>query len=241
MTVYRFRVSFEDHNDIYRDIEILSNQSFEDLHEAIQQAIGFDASKNAVFFQSNDYWRREKEIPLQISIENADKKGKAKTKKTYLCDFIDDPHQKLIYYFDFDKVENALWTFTVELIKLTPEDNSTYYPKTVKSQGVAIRQYKVEKFVPSNNDEDEDEKPKVKMKKVLAEKIFDEEEFGGAVLAKDDDDLADGFGEEGEEVEEVEDDAMLVDGEKTEGEDEEDMLEDSPEDEFEQLDENLEE
>ena len=50
--------------------------------------------------------------------------------------------------------------------------------------------------------------------------------------------------EEGEEdvVEiEVEDDALLDDGEKTEGEDEEDMLEDSPEDEFEQLDENREE
>lgn len=241
MTVYRFRVSFEDHNDIYRDIEILSNQSFEDLHEAIQQAIGFDASKNATFYQSNDYWRREKEIPLQLTVESADKKGKAKTKKTYLCDFIDDPHQKLIYYFDFDKVENAVWTFTVELIKLSKEDTSSFYPRTVKTQGVAIRQYKVQKFVPSAVDDEDEEKPKSKSKKPVAEKIFDEDDFAGAVLAKDDDDLADGFGEEGEEIEEVEEDALLDEGEKTEGEDEDDFLEDSPEDEFEQLDENLEE
>ncbi len=238
MTVYRFRVSFEDHNDIYRDIEILSNQSFEDLHEAIQQAIGFDASKAATFYQSNDYWRREKEIPLQIVVENADKKGKSKTKKTYLCDYIDDPHQKLIYYFDFDTVETALWTFTVELIKLAPEDNSVFYPRTVKTQGVAIRQYKVQKFVPSVDEEEED-KPKVKSKRTVVEKIFDEDEFAGAGVLKDDDDLADGFGEEGEE--DVETDALLDEGEKTEGEDEDDMLEDSPEDAFEQLDENLEE
>ena len=201
MTVYRFRVSFEDHHDIYRDIEILSNQSFENLHEAIQQAVGFDASKNATFFQSNDYWRREKEIPLQTTVENGDKKGKPKTKKTYLCDYIDDPHQKLIYYFDFDKVENAIWTFTVELIKLSPEDNSAFYPRTVKTQGVAIRQYKVEKFAPSSHDEDEEARPKTKIKKAVVEKIFDEDEFAGAVLVKDDDDLADGFGEEGEEDE----------------------------------------
>jgi hypothetical protein len=239
MTVYRFRVSFEDHNDIYRDIEILSNQSFEDLHMTIQQAIGFDGSKRATFFQSNDYWRREKEIPLQITMEAADKKGKSKSKKTYLCDYIDDPHQKLIYYFDFEKPETALWTFTVELIKLSKEDNSVFYPRIVKTQGVAIRQYKIEKFTPSINDEEAEEKPKAKSKRVVTEKIFDEDEFAGASVLKDDDDLADGFGEEGEE--DVEDDALLDDGEKTEGEDEDDMLEDSPEDTFEQLDENMEE
>lgn len=241
MTVYRFRVSFEDHSDIYRDIEILSNQSFEELHEAIQQAIGFDASKNATFFQSNDYWRREKEVPLQITSESADKKGKSKTKKTYLCDYIDDPHQKLIYYFDYDKVENAVWTFTVELIKLSPEDHASFYPRTVKTQGVAIRQYKVQKFTPSADD-DEEERPKTKSKRPAVEKIFDDDAFSDASLVKDDDDLADGFGEEGEEIAiEEEDDAVLDDGEKTEGEDEDDMLEDSPEDEFEQLDENMEE
>jgi hypothetical protein len=169
-----------------------------------------------------------------------EEKRKFLYKLTYLCDYIDDPHQKLIYYFDFDKVEQAVWTFTVELIKLSKEDTSTFYPRAVKSQGVAIRQYKVQKFAPSIADEEEDEKPKTKSKKSIVEKIFDEEEFAGAAVLKDDDDLADGFGEEGEEIEE-EEDTLLDDGEKTEGEDEDDMLEDSPEDEFQQLDENMEE
>ena len=104
---------------------------------------------------------------------------------------------------------------------------------------MAIRQYKVQKFAPSNSEEDEDEKPKSKSKKIQVEKIFDEDEFTGAAVLKDDDDLADGFGEEGED--ELEDETSFDDSEKTDGEDEDDMLEDSPEDEFEQLDENMEE
>ena len=234
MAVYRFRVSFEDHNDIYRDIDILSSQTFEDLHLCIQQAIGFDASKNAVFYTSNDYWRREKEIPLKIVSENAE--GKSKSKKTYLCDYIDDPHQKLVYFFDFDMVENAVWTFTVELIKLSKEDPSAIYPSIAKSLGTAIRQYKVKKNIDSSIDE-ENEKPKVKSKKSVVEKIFDEEELGTAAELEDDVDLSDGFGEEGEEDSEVsmeEDDSM-------EDSDDDEMMGEEPQDDYEPLDENFEE
>jgi hypothetical protein len=34
--VYRFRVTFEDYDEITRDIEIKSTQFFSDLHTAIQ-------------------------------------------------------------------------------------------------------------------------------------------------------------------------------------------------------------
>ncbi len=33
MAVYKFRVSFEDYDDIHRDIEIKSNQTFADFHK----------------------------------------------------------------------------------------------------------------------------------------------------------------------------------------------------------------
>ena len=54
MAIYRFRISFEEFDDIHRDIEIKSIQSFEQLHLAIQESIGFDASKPASFYMSND-------------------------------------------------------------------------------------------------------------------------------------------------------------------------------------------
>ena len=41
MAVYRFRVSFEDNEEIYREIEIKSFQNFEDFHNVITQSIGF--------------------------------------------------------------------------------------------------------------------------------------------------------------------------------------------------------
>ena len=65
MAIYRFRVTYEDHEDVYRDIEIKSIQTFEDLHHAIQEAIGFDKSKPASFYMSDDYWRKDQEITLR--------------------------------------------------------------------------------------------------------------------------------------------------------------------------------
>lgn len=49
MAIYRFRVGFEDYDDIYRDIEIKSSQTFKDFHTAIQVAIGFDGKHAASF------------------------------------------------------------------------------------------------------------------------------------------------------------------------------------------------
>ena len=52
--VYRFKVMFEDHEDVVRDIEITNLQTFEDFHNIIQSSIGFDASKPASFFICTD-------------------------------------------------------------------------------------------------------------------------------------------------------------------------------------------
>ena len=62
MATYRFRVTFEDFDDITRDIEIRSTQTFEEFHYAIQNAIGFDASKPTSFFLSDDNCKKGKEM-----------------------------------------------------------------------------------------------------------------------------------------------------------------------------------
>ena len=66
MATYRFRATFEDFDDITRDIEIRSTQSFEDLHQAIHSAIGFDASKPASFYLSDDNWKKGKEFTTRV-------------------------------------------------------------------------------------------------------------------------------------------------------------------------------
>jgi hypothetical protein len=138
-TVYRFRVSFEDHDDVYRDIEIRSNQTFEDLHFIIQSAINFDAIKPASFIMSNDYWIKGQEISLH---PKQDREGKTlpAMSEAKLSEYIVDPHQKIIYVYDYD----ANWNLQIELIKLLPAaDEKRNYPVCVKSNGEAPRQYTI--------------------------------------------------------------------------------------------------
>ena len=48
MAVYRFKVAFEDHEEIYREIEIKSTQNFEDFHSIILKSVDFDDSVDEI-------------------------------------------------------------------------------------------------------------------------------------------------------------------------------------------------
>lgn len=164
MAVYRFRVTFEDYDEVTRDIEIAYDQTFEDLHNAIQKSVSFDGKNMASFYMSNDTWKKGKEITLMDMSDDDDESKIPIMSKSVLCDFIEDPHQKIIYVFDF----LALWTFQVELIKIVLEEKGAKYPRCIKSEGAAPKQYKNTK-APSLDEEDEEPKSKRKNK----EKIFD--------------------------------------------------------------------
>lgn len=138
-TVYRFRVSFEDYDEIYRDIEIKSTQTFEELHYFIQSSIGFDATRPASFYMSTDLWIKGQQISLE---ETTDREGNKVTtmKNAKLSNYIADPHQKIIYISD----PEALWNFHVELFRILPSaDEKKSYPALVKSVGDAPKQYPV--------------------------------------------------------------------------------------------------
>lgn len=133
MAIYRFRVSFEDYDDIERDIDIKSNQTFEDLHRAIHKSTGYNADLSSSFYVSNDQWIKGKEIallPNQRKINN----GVATMDKSKLSSFIDDPHQKFYYTYNFDRP----FDFHVELIKIMlEEENGKTYPCVARSLGEA--------------------------------------------------------------------------------------------------------
>ena len=153
MAVYKFRVTFEDHEDVSRDLEIKSTQSFEELHAAILGSIGFDTKQNASFYMSDDNWKKGKEISLTEKTN-----GETKIplmKKSRLCDFIADPHQKIYYIYDFTNE----WTFHVELLKIiVGEDVGVMYPRCIKIAGEAPKQYDTApKIVPVPEDFNEEE------------------------------------------------------------------------------------
>jgi hypothetical protein len=137
MATYRFRVTFEEHDDVTRDIEIRATQTFDDLHHAIHNSIGFDASKPSSFYMSDDNWKKGKEITTK-DVSEGDEGMVSQVKTARLCNFIIDPHQKIYYVFDFDNP----WTFFIELIKINrEEDPGASYPRCVKAIGEAPKQF----------------------------------------------------------------------------------------------------
>jgi hypothetical protein len=137
MAIYRFRVTFEDYDDVVREIEIKSNQNFEDLHKAIHQSTGYNPDFSSSFYVSNDQWIKGEEITYLPNQKRIDR-GIPLMSNVKLLKYIDDPHQKFYYTFNFDRP----FDFHVELLKIILEETpGTIYPKVIKSSGDAPKQF----------------------------------------------------------------------------------------------------
>jgi hypothetical protein len=136
MAVYRFRVSFEDYDDIVREIDIKPTQTFAELHQAIHQSTGYNPDYSSSFYVSNDQWTKGEEIAYKPNQRKQDR-GVALMEKSKLTSFIDDPHQKFYYTFNFDRP----FDFHVELVKILDETAGKTYPLVVRSVGEAPKQF----------------------------------------------------------------------------------------------------
>lgn len=137
MALYRFRVTFEDYDEVSRDIDVKSNQTFEDLHKAIHQSTGYNPEFPSSFYISNDQWMKGEEITYLPNQKRIDRKIPL-MEKIKLSSFIDDPHQKFYYTFNFDRP----FDFHVELMKIIlDEAPGTTYPAVVRSVGDAPKQF----------------------------------------------------------------------------------------------------
>lgn len=215
MAVYKFKVTFEDYDDVFREIEIKSNQTFEDLHTAILSAVGFDNKHTASFYISDDFWHKGQEITLSISEkelqEEEDRRPKKKKlpklimKEAKLLNYMEDPHQKFIYIYD----PHVQWSFFIELTKILIDDAKVNYPRCVKSTGEAPKQYKTKDTIAlSNEDAALADELEPSDEEVLSESLeFDETEDANASSIKDEDEVeGEGSVEESEEGGEDEDD-----------------------------------
>lgn len=137
MALYRFKVTFEDYDDVTREIDIKSTQSFEDLHRAIHQSTGYNCEFSSSFYISNDQWIKGEEITYLPNQRRIDR-GVALMDKVKLSNRIDDPHQKFYYTFNFDRP----FDFHVELLKIILDETpGTTYPAIIKSVGEAPKQF----------------------------------------------------------------------------------------------------
>jgi hypothetical protein len=136
MTVYRFKVSFEDY-DVSREVEIRSNQTFEDLHKAIHLSLNYSPEVPSSFYISNDQWIKGTEITI-FPNDKRKEKGVSLMSDSRLNNFIEDPHQKFYYTSNFERP----FDFHVELIRiLSPTENGEVLPKILKSSGEPPKQF----------------------------------------------------------------------------------------------------
>jgi len=130
MAIYRFKVTFEDYDDVTREIDIKATHTFEDLHRAIHQATGYDAEKSSSFYISNDHWIKGDEIAY-LPTKRKEERGVMTMTNTRLSKHIDDPHQKFYYTYNFERP----FDFHVELMKILDDEAGKTYPSVFRSTG----------------------------------------------------------------------------------------------------------
>lgn len=176
INIYKFRVIIDAEEDVFRDIEISTDDHFFSLHKAILDAFDFEDGEMASFYLSDDNWEKGLEISLMdMGSDNLSMTG------SILSDFVDKPSDKLLYVYDFLR----MWCFYVELVEVTKEKPSTIYPRVALVYGDAPSQDSKEmdlfgtevdneEFDDQNDDykgsDDEDEE----------NEFFDDDEFKGS-------------------------------------------------------------
>ena len=163
VNIYKFRVIVDTEQDVFRDIEIETDATFEQLHEAVLDAFDFESGEMASFYMSNEQWEKGLEIPLMDMAGDA----ALSMKSTKLSDMLSKPSEKVLYVYDFMR----MWIFYVELMEVKKDAPSTIYPRVALVYGDAPSQdskemeamfddgkwEEEEKWDAASGDEDEDE------------------------------------------------------------------------------------
>ncbi len=174
MYYYKFRVYYDEVEDFVRDIEILSNDNFESFHNILLSSIGLDGHELASFYICDSKWNKQKELSLMDMHDDAEKEDPqyeeddefslrsklpiSVMKDSLLKDYITDPHQHLMYEYDFLNPK----VFYIELLKVLKAEDGVTYPRCtnkVKELPKAIKQSELptpEDPLPMDLDEEDD-------------------------------------------------------------------------------------
>ena len=192
MSILRLRITFDDYDDIQRDIDFKAEHTFADLFVELLKSVGFDQKHKGTFWLADHNWRKGAMIGEMTG------EADSPLRKTELVEHIDDPHQKFLFTYD----EDAKWNFNIELIRIMADgEYRAVYPKLSAQAGLPPVQYKETLIIPTRERTEPDgrgRKPRVKneegdeLSRLLASMSMD-----------DDDDDVKLPTEEGEDVEEA--------------------------------------
>ncbi|WP_129629520.1 plasmid pRiA4b ORF-3 family protein [Candidatus Oscillochloris fontis] len=125
------RVTYRYDSEYWREIEIADDQSFHDLHLAIQRAFDWDNDHLYAFYMGKRPYDSRTEIgaPMSDCDQEAD--------QVTLGDLNLRTNKKFLYLFDFG--DNHL--FDIQVKKINPKAPPGTYPRIVAEHGGALAQY----------------------------------------------------------------------------------------------------
>lgn len=175
MPVFKFRVAWEEEDNIYRDIALVSGQTFLAFQEAILKAFEFDNKHAGVFYESNDKLVKGRAIDSEVLVNKKDAPALAMV-KTPVSALVDAPNKKFIYV--YDKVKQ--WTFIIDLIGIEKEESiKITYPHCFRKEGLAPSQTGIIKGLQSDKLVELEDKYDLNSEDMDEQGFSNDDNFGG--------------------------------------------------------------
>jgi hypothetical protein len=146
-TVYRFKVALSGRKSVWRRIEVRSDQTLEDLHDAIQDAFVWDDDHLYAFFLSGKAWDASSEYVRP----HADREQGMPSARVRLDRLDLRPRQRILYIFDFGDE----WRHDVIVERTDIQSDAGKYPRIVEERGDAPPQYPNQENEDANGEGDE--------------------------------------------------------------------------------------
>jgi hypothetical protein len=143
MIIYRFRVTSEDQEDFFREIEIQPSQTFLDFHDIIMSCSDLIHCDDASFYTTDSHYKKKKEVSLkklQKQVKRYDEEMDEMITETYipslmekskLKDFVEDPHQRMVYEYS----GKSKFVFFIELFRIIKTEEMLSLPRCISSKG----------------------------------------------------------------------------------------------------------
>ena len=97
--VYRFTIISDEVDNFRREIQIDSDATFLDFHNAILKSVGYPNDQMTSFFICDDNWEKETEVTLEDMGTTSDMDSWI-MEETPLSELLEDEKQHLLYIFD---------------------------------------------------------------------------------------------------------------------------------------------
>lgn len=97
--VYRFTIISDEVDNFRREIQIDSDATFLDFHNAILKSVGYPNDQMTSFFVCDDNWEKETEVTLEDMGTSSDEDSWI-MEETPLNELLEEEKQHLLYIFD---------------------------------------------------------------------------------------------------------------------------------------------